>query len=179
MQVAGLTDSDPDDDATAGPRGNKSQKTAAGFRQSSHLQAAPEQQQQQQQQQPATLNGYHHRGNSLGPESGSHSKDMQMADAAHAEPAVAAAAGPKIKLKIKRRWSAGCEDYDDSWFAPHVDRQPELKGPVSCLEEVIEHFPAHDELGKHRAGLDFSEPCVLSNYVWSTSSTVIQCAGGE
>ena len=123
MQVAGLTDSEPNEDATAGQRGNKSQKTSSGYRPSSHPQAAAEQQQPPQQQ-PAALNGYHHRADSLGP-------DLQMADAAKAESAAAAPAVPKIKLKIKRRWSAGCEDYDDSWFAQHVDRQPQLKGPVS------------------------------------------------
>ena len=43
----------------------------------------------------------------------------------------------KIKLKIRRPVSAASEAYDESWFAEHLDRQPELQAPIQDLAEVL------------------------------------------
>lgn len=42
----------------------------------------------------------------------------------------------KIKLKVRRPVSAASEAYDESWFAEHLDRQPELQAPIQNLAEV-------------------------------------------
>lgn len=42
----------------------------------------------------------------------------------------------KIKLKIRRPVSAASEAYDESWFAEHLDQQPELQAPIQDLAEV-------------------------------------------
>ena len=50
-----------------------------------------------------------------------------------------AAAAPsvgKIKLKLRRPWSAGADEYDESWFAEYVDRQPNLRGPIADFDQV-------------------------------------------
>ena len=43
----------------------------------------------------------------------------------------------KIKLKVRRPVSAASEAYDESWFAEHLDRQPELQAPIQTLPEVF------------------------------------------
>ncbi len=48
-----------------------------------------------------------------------------------------AAAAPsvgKIKLKLRRPLSA--DEYDESWFAEYVDRQPNLRGPITDMDQV-------------------------------------------
>ena len=140
MQAAGLTDHDSDEEGAAGARGHKAQKNAAGGR---HPTAAHPSTTAAPSQQPATLNGYQHRADSLGAEGRTNSGglDAPMTDADQVQAAAAQPAGPKIKLKISggSRWSAGSEDYDDSWFVQHVDRQPLTYGPVSSLSEVRMH----------------------------------------
>lgn len=137
MQAAWLTDQDTDVDDAAAARGHKSQKTASGARYTPHQDAAqPSTFRQATAQQPATMSWYQHRAGSLGAEGTGHVQDPPMSDAEQPQAAATQPAGPKITLKLKRRWSAGSEDYDDSWFAQHVDRQPVRKGPVSSLHEV-------------------------------------------
>lgn len=50
-----------------------------------------------------------------------------------------AAAPPhkKLKLKLPRRpVSASSDAYDESWYTEHLDRQPELQGPIAHLAQV-------------------------------------------
>lgn len=141
MQAAGLTDHDSDEEGVAAARGHKAQKNAAGGR---HPTAAHPSTTAGPSQQPATLNGYQHRADSLGAAEGrtsSGGQDAPMTDAGRGQAAASPQpAGPKIRLKIKGgRWSAGSEDYDDSWFVQHVDRQPLTYGPVTSLPEVSMH----------------------------------------
>lgn len=44
----------------------------------------------------------------------------------------------KIKLKIRRPVSAASETYDQSWFAEHLVRQPQLQAPIQDLTEVTD-----------------------------------------
>ena len=134
MQAA---DYESDGVDAAAARGHKAQKSAAGGRHTTQQSDAHPSTTAGPPQQPATLNGCHHRAGSLGAEGRTSSgQDAPMTDAGPVQAAAAQPAGPKITLKLKRRWSAGSEDYDDSWFAQHVDRQPHRFGPVSSLPEV-------------------------------------------
>ncbi|KAL3142461.1 hypothetical protein ABBQ38_002789 [Trebouxia sp. C0009 RCD-2024] len=145
LQAAGLTDQDTDVDDAAAARGHKSQKTASGARYTPYQDTAqPSTFGQAPAQQPATMSGYQHRAGSLGPEGTGHVQDAPMSDAGQPQAAATQPAGPKITLKLKRRWSAGPEDYDDSWFAQHVDRQPVRRGPVSSLHEFQEMVQEYD-----------------------------------
>ncbi|KAL3152366.1 hypothetical protein ABBQ32_001426 [Trebouxia sp. C0010 RCD-2024] len=145
LQAAWLTDQDTDVDDAAAARGHKSQKTASGARYTPHQDAAqPSTFRQATAQQPATMSWYQHRAGSLGAEGTGHVQDPPMSDAEQPQAAATQPAGPKITLKLKRRWSAGSEDYDDSWFAQHVDRQPVRKGPVSSLHEFQEMVQEYD-----------------------------------
>ena len=118
-------------DAAAGRR-HKAQKTASGGRHTTQQSDDHPSPTAGPSQQPAMLNDFQHRTGSLGAEGRtSPGQDALMTDAGPAQPV-----GPKVTLKLKRRWSAGSEDYDDSWFAQHVDRQPDRFGSVSSLSEV-------------------------------------------
>ena len=44
----------------------------------------------------------------------------------------------KIKLKIRRPVSAASEAYDESWFAEHLDRLPDVQAPIQDLAEVLD-----------------------------------------
>ena len=134
MQAA---DHESDGVDAAAARGHKAQKTASGGRHTTHQSDAHPSTTAGPAQQPATLNGYQHRSGSLGAVGRTSSgQDALMTDAGPVQAAAAQPAGPKITLKLKRRWSAGSEDYDDSLFAQHVDRQPHRFGPISSLPEV-------------------------------------------
>ena len=131
-------------DAAAG-RVHKAQKTASGGRHATQQSDDHPSTTAGPSQQPAMLNGFQHRAGCLGAEGRTSSgQDAPMTDAGPVQVAAGQPAGPKITLKLKRRWSAGSEDYDDSWFAQHVDRQPHRFGPVSSLPEVS--MPAVHEL---------------------------------
>ena len=126
----GLTQRNSDDEAAPSARAAKVQK-------SSHQHAAsPSPIAAAQQHQPAALNGSHPRAGSLGPEGTLHRQDAPVSDSGNAQAGAPQLPGPKIKLKITGRWSAGSDNYDDSWFAQHVDRQPELRARVSDLLQV-------------------------------------------
>lgn len=150
MQAAALTDHESDGDGAAAARGHKAQKMSSGVRYTAQQNDAQPsttagRSQQPPSQQPATLNGYQHRAGSLGAEGrATPGQDAPMTDAGQAQAHAAQPAGPKITLKLKRRWSAGSENYDDSWFAQHVDRQPDRRGPVSSLREVSGNCVMHD-----------------------------------
>ena len=134
MQAA---DHEADGVDAAGGRVQKAQKTASGGRHASEQSDDQPSTTAGPSQQAAMLNGYRHRAGSLGVEGRTSSgQDAPMTDAGRVQAAAGQPAGPKITLKLKRRWSAGSEDYDDSWFAQHVDRQPHTFGPVSSLPEV-------------------------------------------
>ena len=57
---------------------------------------------------------------------------MSVGDEGQADAAAPAKVG-RLTLKIKRPLA---DDYKESWFIEHVDRQPILKGPVSSIEQV-------------------------------------------
>lgn len=162
MQAAGLTD-ESDEEGAAAARGHKAQKNAAGGR---HPTAAHPSTTSAPSQQPAMLNGYQHRADSLGAEGRTSfgGQDAPTNEAAAAQPA-----GPKVRLKI--RWSAGSEDYDDSWFVQHVDRQPLTYGPVSSLSEVSMH--AMHEVACHDRGSWLSGSwcmAIMAAFDWVCSS---------
>lgn len=134
MQAA---DHESDGDDAAAGRSCKAQKTASAGRLTPQESDDHPSTTAGPSQQAATLNGYQHRASSLGAEGrASSGQDAPMTDAGPVQAAAAQPAGPKITLKLKRRWSAGSEDYDDSWFAQHVDRQPHRFSSVSSLSEV-------------------------------------------
>ena len=59
--------------------------------------------------------------------------------AATASDGADAAAPPhkKLKLKLPRRpVSASSDAYDESWYTEHLDRQPDLQGPIADLAQV-------------------------------------------
>lgn len=137
MQAAGLTDHESDAEDAAAARTHKSQKTSSGARYTLHQSdAQPSTFREAPSQPPASLNEYQHRAGSLGAEGTGPGQDTPMTDVGRVPAGAAPPAGPKITLKLKRRWSAGSDDYDDSWFAQHVDRQPDRRGLVSSLQEV-------------------------------------------
>lgn len=128
----------------------------------------------QLQQQPAGLNGlseqHHHsqgqqwqgedeapgngtslgvqdfRAGSLGAEGRSASLEAPMSSGDRGQAAAAAPSVGKIKLKIRRPWSAGADEYDESWFAEHVGRQPNLRGPIATTDQVHHQLTATNVL---------------------------------
>ena len=74
-----------------------------------------------------------HQPDRLGAEGRSPSQPpMSVGDGGQPGAAAPAKVG-KLTLKIKRPLA---DNYKESWFVEHVDRQPSLKGPVSSIDQV-------------------------------------------
>lgn len=160
LQAAGLTDSESGEDSSAANRQRKAHKGPSGSRPPAHNGTYPTTTAAgpvpQLQHQPAHLNGHaeqqhHHsqgdrwqdgssaggdRAGSLGAAGRSASLEAPMTDGDRGQAAAAAPSVGKIKLKLRRPWSAGAEEYGESWFAGHVDRQPTLRGPITHVDQV-------------------------------------------
>ena len=160
LQAAGLTDSESGEDSSAANRQRKAHKGPSGIRPPAHNSTYPATTAAgpvpQLQHQAAHLNGHaeqmhrHSQGaqgqeggraggdgaGSLGPAGRSASMEAPMTDGDRGQAAAAAPSVGKIKLKLRRTWSAGADEYDESWFAGHVDRQPTLRGPITHVDQV-------------------------------------------
>lgn len=158
MQTSGLTDSDSGEEGAIPSKPYKVQKgpssngypTQNGYHPATTA-AAPTPQlngfsgHHQDQQWQDGRNGHQgsdiavgtHQPDRLGAEGRSPSQPpMSVGDEGQPDTAAPAKVG-KLTLKIKRPLA---DNYKESWFVEHVDRQPSLKGPVSSIDQWEEYL---------------------------------------
>jgi len=155
LQAAGLTDSESGEDSAAANRQRKAQKGPSGLRppthsgtppssaaglspqhQSAHVNGHSEQRNSQGQRWQNEDETRGNRAGSVGAEGRSASMEAPVTNGDRGQVAAAAPSVGKIKLKLRRPWSAGADEYDESWFAEYVDRQPNLRGPITDFDQV-------------------------------------------
>lgn len=153
LQAAGPTDSESGEDSATAKRQRKAHKGPSGLRppthsgnpppsglspqhQSAHVNGPPEQRHEQGQRWQNENEARGNRASSIGAEGRSASMEALVTNGDRGQVAAAAPSVGKIKLKLRRPWSAGADEYDESWFAEYVDRQPNLRGPISDFDQV-------------------------------------------
>ena len=153
VQAAGPTDSESGEDSAAAKKQCKAQKGPSGLRppthsgtppppaaglspqhQSAHVNGHSEQRHSQGQQRQNEDEPQGNRAGSIGAEGRSASMEAPVTNGDRGQVAAAAPSVGKIKLKLRRPLSA--DEYDESWFAEHVDRQPNLRGPIIDMDQV-------------------------------------------
>ena len=153
LQAAGPTDSESGEDSAAAKRQRKAHKGPSGLRppthsgtpppsaaglspqhQSAHVNGHSEQRNSQGQRWQNEDEAPGNRAGSIGAEGRSASMEAPVTNGDRGQVAAAAPSVGKIKLKLRRPWSA--DEYDESWFAECVDRQPKLRGPITDFHQV-------------------------------------------
>jgi len=151
LQAAG-EDSESGEDSAAAKRQRKAQKGPSGLRppthsgtpppsaaapspqhQSAHVNGHSEQRHSQGQQWQNEDEVRGNRAGSVGAEVRSASMEAPVTNGDRGQVAAAAPSVGKIKLKLRRPLSA---EYDESWFAEYVDKQPNLRGPITDMDQV-------------------------------------------
>lgn len=154
LQAAGPTDSESGEDSAAANRQRKAHKGPSGLRppthrgtpppsaaglspqhQSAHVNGHPEQRNSQGQRWQNEGEAQGSRAGSIGAEGRSTSMEAPVTDGDRGQVAAAAPSVGKIKLKLRRPLSARADEYDESWFAEYVDRQPNLRGPITDFDQ--------------------------------------------
>lgn len=152
LQAAGPTDSESGEDSAAAKRQRKAHKGPSGLRppthsgtpppsaaglspqhQSAHVNGHSEQRNSQGQRWQNEDEAPGNRAGSIGAEGRSASMEAPVTNGDRGQVAAAAPSVGKIKLKLRRPWSA--DEYDESWFAECVDRQPKLRGPITDFHQ--------------------------------------------
>ena len=154
VQAAGPTDSESGEDSAAAKRQRKAHQGPSALRppthsgtpppsaaapspqhQSAHVNGHSEQRHSQGQRWQNEDEARGNRAGSIGAEGRSGSMEAPVTNGGDREQVAAAAPSVgKIKLKLRRPLSG--DEYDESWFAEYIDRQPNLRGPITDMVQV-------------------------------------------
>ncbi len=153
LQAAGPTDSESGEDSAAAKRQRKAHQGPSGLRppthngtpppsaaapspqhQSAHVNGHSEQRHSQGQRWQNEDEARGNRAGSIGAEGRSASMEAPVTNGDRGQVAAAAPSVGKIKLKLRRPLSA--DEYNESWFAEYVDKQPNLRGLITDMDQV-------------------------------------------